>query len=412
MQVELVTIGTELLLGFTTDTNSAFAGQRLAEVGVRVVRRTSVGDDPGAIAAAVRDGLARTGFVITTGGLGPTRDDITKTAVAALFDAPIEFQAALWDDLVAKFARFGRVPSAANRCQAEVPRGAVVLTNPRGTAPGLWLSGPPGEVVLLPGVPAEMRGLIVEAVVPRLAARGRGAAIASLVVRTTGIPESTLGDRLAELEPMLAPITMAYLPGLEGVDLRLTAWDVAADGAAALLRQAAEILRAELGDLAYGTGDDDLAAHLLAELARRGDRVAVAESCTGGLVGERITAIPGSSAGFVGGVVAYANEAKYGLLGVDPGILEAHGAVSEEVAAAMAVGAQRAFGVAAAVSVTGIAGPDGGTPEKPVGTVCLGFAVGDQVDTRRIGLPGGRADVRARAAQAALHGLWRRLRAG
>jgi nicotinamide-nucleotide amidase len=412
MQVELVTIGTELLLGFTVDTNSAFVGQQLAAIGVHVVRRTSVGDDPAAIAGAVRDALARTGFVITTGGLGPTRDDITKTAVAALFDAPLEFQQPLWDDLVAKFARFGRVPSDANRCQAEVPRGAAVLANSRGTAPGLWLSGPPGEAVLLPGVPAEMRGLIADVVAPRLADRGSGAAIASLVVRTTGIPESTLGDRLAGLEPTLSPITLAYLPGLDGVDLRLTAWDVPANRAAASLRAAAAALRAELGDLAYGTGDDDIAAHLLGELERRGARLALAESCTGGLVGQRITAVPGSSATFVGGVIAYANEAKYGLLGVDPALVERCGAVSEEVAAAMARGAQHAFGVAAALSVTGIAGPDGGTPEKPVGTVCLGFAVGDRVDTRRIGFPGGRADVRARAAQAALHGLWHRLRAG
>ena len=220
MNLELVTVGTELLLGFTVDTNSAFIGRVLAEIGVRIVRRTSVRDDPAEIRAAVREALERTGTVITSGGLGPTRDDMTKKVIADLFGAPLDFQEAIWDDLKAKWARIGRVLSETNRCQAEVPRGATILPNKRGTAPGLWLSGALGQVVMLPGVPSEMKGLLVEEVVPRLASRAGGKAIISRVVRTTAIPESTLAERLTAVEDGLGPLTLAYLPGLEGRDRR------------------------------------------------------------------------------------------------------------------------------------------------------------------------------------------------
>ncbi len=408
MDIELVTIGTELLLGFTIDTNSAFMGQRLSEAGVRIARRTSVRDTPEEIRDAVRDALARSRFVITTGGLGPTRDDMTKKVVAELFGTPLEFQDWIWDRLVAKWASFGRTISPTNRCQAEVPRGATVLQNQRGTAPGLWLTGAAGEVVMLPGVPSEMKGLMVEEVVPRLAARSGGRAITSLVLRTTGIPESSLAERLAPVEDALGALTLAYLPGLEGVDLRLTAWDLAPGEAKPLLDQAATAIQAIVKDHGYGTGDDDLAAVLLSRLRERGLTVAVAESCTGGLIGQRITAIPGSSDGFLGGVIAYDNRVKTGLLGVDPALLERDGAVSESVAGAMAAGVARATGADLAVAVTGVAGPGGGSAAKPVGTVWFGFSVGGQVETLRVGFPGTREDIRGRASQAALHGLWRR----
>jgi nicotinamide-nucleotide amidase len=410
MQIELITIGTELLLGFTVDTNGAHLGQRLAEAGVRVARRTSVGDDPAQIERAVREALGRTGLVLTTGGLGPTRDDMTKKVVAALFDAPLEFRPALWDGLVARFARIGRVPSESNRCQAEVPAGATVLPNRRGTAPGLWLRGAPGEVIMLPGVPTEMRGLLADEVLPRLRERAGGRAITSRILRTTGVPESTLAERLQAVEDGLAPLSLAYLPGLEGVDLRLTAWDLDPAEAAGLLDRAEAALRAALGPFCYGGGTDDLAALLLAELRARGHRLAVAESCTGGLVGGRVTAVPGSSDVFVGGTIAYADRVKVARLDVPEALLARHGAVSEAVVRAMAEGAQVAHGATAAVAVTGVAGPGGGSEEKPVGTVWFGFALGARVEAQRVGFPGSRADVRARAAQFALHGLWRRVR--
>jgi competence/damage-inducible protein CinA-like protein len=412
MEIELVTIGTELVLGFTVDTNGAFAGQRLAEVGVRLARRTSVRDDPAEIRAAVAEGLSRGRLVITTGGLGPTRDDMTKKVVADLFDAPLELQESIWDDLVARFAKLGRRISPTNRTQAEVPRGAQVLRNRRGTAPGLWLAGPPGEVILLPGVPYEMRGLLVEEVIPRLVDRGgAGAAIVSAMVRTTGLPESAVGERVGPLEADLAPLSVAYLPGYDGVDLRLTAWGLPPEEARARLAAATDRLRAVFAGHVYGTGDDDLAAVLLAECRRRGLTLAVAESCTGGLIGSRVAAVPGASDVFLGGVIAYANEVKAGLLDVPPTVLAEHGAVSEPVVRAMVEGALRRTGASVAVAITGIAGPDGGTAEKPVGTVWFGFGANGAVDAVRVGLPGSRHDVQARAAQAALHGLWRRVTA-
>lgn len=405
MDLELITVGTELLLGFTLDTNSAFMGQALADAGVRVVRRTSVADGEAEIIAAVREALARTGFVITSGGLGPTHDDITKRAIAGIFGAPLRFDPELWAGLVARFARMGRRLAERNRCQAEVPEGGTVLPNPRGTAPGLWLSGPPGEVVLLPGVPHELRGLITEAVVPRLRARGTGRVVRSLLVRTTGIPESSLAERLAPLEPDLAPLTVASLPGLDGVDLRLSAWDLLPEEADRLLSHHAARISAVLGEHGYGTGDIDLAEQLLTECRERGLTLATAESCTGGLLGARLTDIPGSSKVFVGGSVAYADRVKEAF-GVASRILQASGAVSEETAAAMAEGVRTRLETDLAIAVTGIAGPGGGSPEKPVGLVWLAVADRNGTETHRVVFPGSRHDVRARACQYALWRAW------
>src|SRR5918995_6313569 len=215
MNIELVTIGTELLLGLTVDTNGAEIARVLAALGVRVTRRTSVADRGDEIRDAVAEALQRTGAVLTTGGLGPTRDDITKKVVADLFGAPLEFDEAVWTTLLARFARLDRTPAASNRSQAEVPKGATVLQNRWGTAPGLWLEGPPGLAIMLPGVPHEIRRLLENEVVPRLAQRARGLVIRSLVVRTTGVPESSLAERLGEIERDIAPLSLAYLPGVE-----------------------------------------------------------------------------------------------------------------------------------------------------------------------------------------------------
>jgi nicotinamide-nucleotide amidase len=299
-----------------------------------------------------------------------------------------------------------------------VPRGATVLRNRWGTAPGLWLeaprraerSGATGLVIMLPGVPGEMRKLLEHEVAPRLARRAGARVIRSEVVRTTGIPESTLAERMGDIEREIAPLTLAYLPGLDGVDLRLSAWQLPPDEAERRLAHAAALLRERGGEHVYGEGEVDLAAHVLEAARARGARIATAESCTGGLVGGRLTEIPGSSDVYVGGVVCYADELKTALLGVQPDLIKAHGAVSEAVAVAMARGAVERLGADAAVSVTGIAGPGGGSEEKPVGTVWLGLAAGGRVEAHRTLFPGSRHDVRARAAQAALFLLNRRLR--
>ncbi len=407
--VELLTIGTELLLGATIDTNSAEIGRALAEIGLPVTRRTSVTDDPAAIREATRDALARGSIVVATGGLGPTADDVTKKVVAGLFGMELEFHEEIWQGLIERFARFGRRPAESNRSQAEVPRGATVLPNRRGTAPGLWLEGPAGLAILLPGVPSEMRGLLKHEVVPRLASRSGGLVIRSLILRTTSVPESTLAERIGPIEAEIAPMTLAYLPSSTGVDLRLTAWGLPAEQAEERLIAAAAEIHARAGEWIYAEGETDLAEVVLARARERHCRIVTAESCTGGLVGARLTAIPGSSDVYLGGVVAYDNAVKVGQLGVSPGLLEEHGAVSEAVARAMASGITARLGAEAGIAVTGIAGPSGGTPEKPVGLVFIATAVAGEVLSYRHVLPGGREEIRVRTAQLALSYLLRHL---
>ncbi len=407
MELELVTIGNELLLGLTLDTNAGEFATALTEAGVRLARTTTVTDDGPAIRDAVVGALERTGFVVTTGGLGPTRDDVTKKVVADIFDAPLELDSEYLEKLRERFARWGRGPMPeTNRTQAEVPRGAVQLENRRGTAPGLWLEGPLGVVVMLPGVPREMSGLLHEELMPRLRERMDGdvpRVIRSKMLRTTGVSESALADKLHGVDERLAPVTLAYLPSPHGADLRLTAWNVPVSEADVWLERSASVVRPLLGSWLYAEGDTDLAEVVLNGLQRAGRRLAVAESCTGGLVGERLTAIAGASAVFVGGVVAYDDAVKEAVLGVPHELLERVGAVSEEVAEAMVDGVAARFGADAAMAVTGVAGPSGGTPEKPVGTVCLAARVGEARKATTVRVPGDRDGVRQRSAQAALN---------
>lgn len=412
MNLEVLTIGTELLLGLTVDTNAAELGRALAAAGAEITRRTTVADRPEAIRAGVAEALDRTGFVITTGGLGPTRDDMTKTVVADLFDKQLVLDERLLAGLEARFKKLGRPMPALNRTQAEVPDGATVLPNPRGTAPGLWVEDARGRVVvLLPGVPREMRGLLVEEVLPRLVARQgtERRVVLSRTLRTTGIAESALAERVGPIEPEIAPLTLAYLPSVDGVDLRVTAWALAPRDAEARLAAVVERLRAAVGEHGYGEDGADLAAVVLDALRQGRHRLGVAESCTGGMVAERVTNIPGASATFIGGVVAYADVVKTAALKVPIETLEAHGAVSEETVRAMAEGAQRLFSADCTIAVTGVAGPGGGTPDKPVGTVWFAARVHTAARAVRRVFPGDRDEIRRRAAQAALDLLRRQL---
>ena len=329
MRLELLTIGTELLLGQTVDTNSAEIGRALAEAGIQVVRRTTVTDDPDSIRSAAVDALERTGAILTTGGLGPTADDITKKVIADLFERSMVYHPEIWDGLVQRFARFGRVPSEKNRGQAEVPEGATILANRWGTAPGLWLEGVAGLVIMLPGVPAEMRALLQHEVIPRLAPRAGGQVVTSRTLRTTGVPESALAEAVGEVESTIAPLSLAYLPSLAGVDLRVTAWGLPADEAARRLASALDLLRGRAGRWIYGADEVDLAEVVLGRARERRLSLATAESCTGGGVGRRLTAIPGSSEVYLGGVIAYDNRVKTEWLGVPPQLIAEQGAVSE-----------------------------------------------------------------------------------
>jgi nicotinamide-nucleotide amidase len=405
MDVEIVTIGTELLLGQTLDTNASHLARELLAAGARVTRKTSVPDEPGPIRDALGQALARTRFVVATGGLGPTRDDVTKQVAAGLFGVPLITDPGYLRRLEERWRRLGR-PGAmpeANRTQAEVPLGATVLPNPRGTAPGLWLEDARGVLALLPGVPHEMRAMAAAELAPRVRGRAeQGRVTVWRTLRTTGISESAVADRVGPLEDELAPLTVAYLPSFDGVDLRLTAWRLDPAQSGRLLAAAATRVREAVAEWCYGEGETDLAGVVLDAARARAVKLAVAESCTGGLLGARLTAIPGSSAVFAGGLIAYENPAKIRELNVPAALIEVHGAVSQAVVQAMAQGARDRFGVNAAIAVSGIAGPDGGTPEKPVGTVWLCAAAGDAVRAVRVLFPGDRHEVRTRAAQAAL----------
>jgi nicotinamide-nucleotide amidase len=411
MNVEVVTIGDELLLGFTVDTNAAHLARELAAEGIGIARRSTVGDAPDEIAKAVREALDRTGAVITTGGLGPTSDDLTKPSIAALFGRAMKFDDAIWEELKVRWKTYrwtGTIPES-NKQQAMIPEGAVILVNRHGSAPGIWLEDDRASgqrwVAMLPGVPREMRGMLADELLPRLRARATGTpvVVASRTLRTIGIGESALADLLGPLAKGPSGLPLAYLPSVEGTDLRLTTRDASATDAAGRLDAGAAELRGVLGAYVYGEEKDDLAAVVLDLLRARGMKIAVAESCTGGMLGERITAVPGASDTMLGGVIAYADAVKEQHLGVRPETLRAHGAVSEETAREMATGVCERFGAQVGVSITGVAGPGGGTPEKPVGTVCMAVSAGGAIRALKVQMLGDRDEIRRRSAQAALN---------
>ena len=418
LRVELITIGDELLLGFTIDTNAAHVARALAEAGVEIVRRTTVGDEAERIASAVREALERTGAVITTGGLGPTSDDLTKPSIARIFGRKMVLDEEIAAALELRWrARFpGGTFPATNRSQAEIPEGAGILINRHGSAPGIWLEDEKGRwVAMIPGVPREMRGMLADEVLPRIKALlgDSESAVISGTLRTTGIAESAVAEMLGanflgEPGTPLGSLSLAYLPGVAGLDLRVTAKGMARMEAEALVSEAMLKLRSRVSAYVYGEGDVDLASVVLDQCRSAGLKLAVAESCTGGLLGERITNIPGSSAVFLGGVIAYHNDVKRDALGVREEDLRRYGAVSEEVSVQMAAGVRARSGADIGIAVTGVAGPGGGTREKPVGLVWIALNVsGSEAKARRFHLPGDRIEIRQRAAQAALEMLRR-----
>ncbi|HEY2854433.1 MAG TPA: competence/damage-inducible protein A [Gemmatimonadaceae bacterium] len=408
MDVELITIGDELLLGFTIDTNAAHVARELAALGIGIKRRATVGDVAEEIAIAVREALDRTGAVITTGGLGPTSDDLTKPAIAAIFgrrmlldEAHVAWMEQRWQQ------RFGRRMPESNRAQAMLPEGSTKLVNNHGSAPGIWLEDDRGRwVAMLPGVPREMRGMLADTLVPELRGRAAGSGeptvVRSRTLRTTGVAESLLADQIDRIRESLGAVSLAYLPGADGVDLRLTVRDVTDVKADAILDAAGSMIRGRLARSIYAEGSTDLASIVL-DLCRASRlTIAVAESCTGGLLGARLTAIPGSSDVVLGGVIAYANDVKRDLLGVSQGSLDRHGAVSEPVVREMAEGARTRLNASIGISITGVAGPGGGTPEKPVGTVWIAAAFANETRPLQLRLIGDREEIRRRATQSAL----------
>ena len=410
MTAEVLSIGNEVLSGRTLDTNFHHLARLLEESGARMVGHQVVPDEAAAIAAALHQALGRADLVVCTGGLGPTPDDRTVAAVAGALGRDVVRDETVLAAVRERWAAWMRLPMpASNERQADLPAGAEAWLNPVGSAPGIHLVHQGRHVVLFPGVPEEMRELARQFLAP-LIRRTSTEAVDYCVVRTVGLAESLLEERLRGMVDHLGGATVAYLPGQGGVDVRI-ALPPTLGGAerAAWAAEVKSLVRAQAGEFVYSEDDRPLEQVVGDLLRERGWRLAVAESCTGGLLGGRITALSGSSQWFDGGAIVYANDAKTSQAGVPGEMLEAHGAVSEPVARALARGIAARFGTACGIGVTGIAGPEGGTPGKPVGTVHLAAVSPDGEHHRRLHLRGNRAQVRERAVTFALELMRRRL---
>ena len=412
--VEIVTIGTEILLGQLVDTNSTHIARTLADGGIDVFAKHSVGDNTARLAAMLGGALERADGVITTGGLGPTVDDLTKDAVAAAVGTTLALHEPSITAIEERLAAFGRKGPLTenNRRQAILPVGGVVMSNAHGTAPGfIALRGDGKFVACMPGVPSEMRAMLADSLVPWLRERfGVRDAIFTRTLHTIGIPESEVDRRIESLFRDLVNPKIAVLAHTAQVDVKIMA--KAADRAAAdaLIAPIEADLRARIGAGIYGIDDETLAHAIVDRIASRGETLACAESITGGAIADAIVRVPGASRCFLGGIVAYDNAVKESLLDVPHAMLVAHGAVSEEVAGAMARGVCERLGTTYGLATTGIAGPGGATNDKPVGLVFIALAErGGPVDVRRVTLPGSRDEVRRRALMFALNLIWRRL---
>jgi nicotinamide-nucleotide amidase len=413
---EIIAVGSELLTPFRTDSNSLFLTAGLNDLGIDVTQKTVVGDRVDDLVTAIADAAFRADVVLITGGLGPTADDLTREAAATAFGLPLEEDPALVDALRARFRRRSNAPMPENnRQQARVIQGAVVLPNPNGSAPGQWLERGEHVVVLMPGPPREMQPMFESEVRPRLAARSDGARLSRRVIKIAGQPESLVDEIAAPIYTpwMSAPLpvftTILSKPGQVELHLSATGVDQAAVNVA--LDAGVSRLVDAIGDSVFTTTGEALENVVGARLKACGATIALAESCTGGLVAARLTEVPGSSEYVRGGVVAYSNDVKVGQLGVDAALLAAHGAVSEPVAQAMAEGVRQRLGADVGVAVTGIAGPGGGSADKPVGTVWFAVSgAGAHAETLKRVVPGSRALIRAWSVIVALDLVRRALR--
>ena len=405
MNVELVNTGSELMLGRVLNTHQQFLCRRLADLGHVVTRQVAVADTGSEIQNAVREALGRADLVITTGGLGPTSDDLTRELIAELLGKELIENPDVLAHIEKFFAQRNRPRPAKTSVETFVPEGALVFLNQFGTAPGLamrvedggWkvedraesrlpssILHPPSSrwLIMLPGPPRELRPMFDAAVAPLIQREFAGEIFACLTLRTTGIGESRVQEFVeADLQPLVQRgLEVGYCARPGAVDVRLTA---SGAGAEQIVRAGEAVVQKMLGANIFGRDDDELENVVVGLLTRQKKTLALAESCTGGNLAHRITSVPGASAVFLGGVVSYADAAKEKFLGVRQATLQQHGAVSEEVARAMAVGAREKFGSDFAIAVTGIAGPGGGTPEKPVGTVFIALASSDGVEVKK-----------------------------
>jgi nicotinamide-nucleotide amidase len=410
MRIEILAVGSELLTPEFTDTNSLYLTRRLNDLGWDVARKSIVGDDEDDLAAFLRDAAARVDLLLVMGGLGPTEDDKTREACAAALGRKLVYQEVLYDEIRERFRRRGRDLPPSNAKQAFVLDGAEVLENKNGTAPGLRIREGRCEIVLLPGPPRELEPMFEEAVWPKLCERGEGAT-GRRVLKITGMGESDVETLIAGLYPPPGgPLRLTILSAPGRIELHATEFSRTKDASGfPALEALSRKLQDRLGDHIYSTSGEELEEVVGRILRERRQTLACAESCTGGLLAGRITNVPGSSAYFGEGFVTYGNEAKIRSLGVPAEWIRAHGAVSAEVATAMAAGARSKASADYGLAVTGIAGPDGGSPEKPVGLVFTALTDADGTETRRNIFFGRREQVRFQSTQKALDMLRRRL---
>ena len=409
MKACIIAVGSEMLTPLRVDTNSLVVTERLNAIGFDVRSKTVVGDDVEELAQAVGAALTWADLVVLTGGLGPTEDDITRDALARALQVPLEMHEGVVNRIHERFAARGRAMPDINRRQALAPRGATMLDNPRGTAPGLWIERDRTVIVALPGPPREMTPMLEAVVRERLASKGDGAGLFRRVLKITGRLES---DVDAQVQPLYGqwttqpvPISTTILAVLGQIELHLTARAGSQQQATAALDSAVRELQAALGPAIYSVDGRGLEAVVGDLLRTKQFTIAVAESCTGGLVSSRLTDVPGSSDYVERGVVCYSNRAKVELAGVPAALIAAHGAVSESVARAMAEGIRARARTDAAIGVTGVAGPTGGTAEKPIGTVAIAVVVEGAVRVSTSRFVGDREQIKFQAAQAALNTL-------
>ncbi|MDQ3585191.1 MAG: competence/damage-inducible protein A [Acidobacteriota bacterium] len=409
LTAEIIAIGSELLTPERTDTNSLWLTEQLNGIGIEIKLKTIVGDDDARLEETIRDALRRSRVVITTGGLGPTEDDITRKIAARALGRRLMLNEKALEDIRTKFMRWGRTMPEINSRQAMVIEGAEVLDNPHGSAPGMYLEHEGRSVVLLPGPPREMRPMYESFIKEKLAAKAGDVRVARRVLRVTGIGESAIDERIAPIYTQYKNPQTTILFNKSEVEIHLTAQGQSEQEAELLLDGLAGQIEERLGDAIFAFRGEKMEEIVGLRLAVGGFTLAVAESCTGGLVSQRLTNVPGSSSYFTEGVVVYSNEAKVRLLNVPFDLIEDFGAVSSQVAEAMAEGVRERAGTDFGIAVTGIAGPGGGTEEKPVGLVYLALSDDAHTEHRKLLLPGDRHLIRWRAAQAALDLLRRRL---
>jgi nicotinamide-nucleotide amidase len=402
MKAEIIAVGSELLTPDRVDTNSLFLTAQLNRLGIEVTRKTVVGDELDALRGAFGDALDRVELVIASGGLGPTEDDRTRDAVADLLGRKLSRDPSVMSKIEARFRQLGRKMSEVNARQAMVPEGATVLENDRGTAPGLWLEARGRIVVLLPGPPHELKAMFGAQVEPRIARLSTGLRLFARELRVVGMGESDVDQRIAPIYTIHDDVQTTILAAPGEIQIHLRTWSADATASERLLQQIQESLVLALGEAVFTVAGEPLEEVVGRELILHQATIATAESCTGGLLAERLTRISGSSAYFLGGVVSYSNTLKSAWVDVPAEIIESRGAVSAEVAVALADGIRRRTGATLGVGITGVAGPTGGTPEKPVGTVHVAIADASGNKERAIRFPGERDRIRWQASQTAL----------